>query len=58
MTLGVLLLLAAAAQGDTGSFLIRDFRFATGETRPGCGSITTRSATRAATPPALSAMPS
>jgi len=32
MTLGVLLVLAAAAQGDTGSFLIRHFRFATGET--------------------------
>ena len=34
MSPALFLLLAAAAQGDTGSFVIRNFRFASGETLP------------------------
>src|SRR5437868_12080820 len=34
MSAALFLLLAAATQGDTGSFVIRNFRFASGETLP------------------------
>ena len=53
MTAAIFLLVAAVIQGDTGSFVIKDFRFASDETLAELP-ITAPWATRTATRPASS----